>query len=69
MHFSEIIKLQFGKKRHTLLCILLFFRIILLPDYLKKMHGFLQFSFWLPGALVKFCFLRIILNRVKTSMF
>ena len=28
MHFSEIIKLQFGKNRHTLLCILLLFRII-----------------------------------------
>ena len=34
MHFSEIIKLQFGKKRHTLLCILLLFRIILLLGYL-----------------------------------
>ena len=28
MHFSEIIKFQFGKKRHALLCILLLFRII-----------------------------------------
>ena len=28
MHFSEIIKLQFGKQRQTLLCILLLFRII-----------------------------------------
>ena len=28
MHFSEIIKLQFGKKRHTLLCIALVFSII-----------------------------------------
>ena len=34
MHFSEIIKLQFGIKRHTLLCILLLFRIILLLGYL-----------------------------------
>ena len=25
MHFSEIIKLQFGKERHTLLCILKLF--------------------------------------------
>ena len=29
MHFSEIVKLQFGKKGHTLLCILLLFRIII----------------------------------------
>ena len=28
MHFSEIIKLQFWKKCHTLLCFLLLFRII-----------------------------------------
>ena len=28
IHFSEIIKLQFGKKCHTLLCILALFRII-----------------------------------------
>ena len=28
MHFSEIIKLQFGKKCHTLLCILALFKII-----------------------------------------
>ena len=30
MHFSEIMKLQFGKKLHTLLCILLLFRTIVL---------------------------------------
>jgi len=29
MHFSEIVILQFGKKRHTLLYILLLFRIII----------------------------------------
>ena len=28
IHFSEIIKLQFGKECHTLLCILALFRII-----------------------------------------
>ena len=28
MHFSEMTKFQFGKKRHTLLCIFLFFRIV-----------------------------------------
>ena len=28
MHFSEIIKLQFGKKFNTLLCILALFRIL-----------------------------------------
>ena len=41
MHYSEIIKLQFGKKkRHTLLCILLFFRIIVASLSLKNA--------WLP---------------------
>ena len=40
MHFLEIIKLQFGKKRHTLLCILLLFRIIVAQLFLKNA--------WLP---------------------
>ena len=41
MHFSEITKLQFGKKkRHTLLCILGLFRIIVALLSLKNM--------WLP---------------------
>ena len=40
MHFSEIIKLQFGKKRHTLLCFLLLFRIIVAQLSLKNA--------WLP---------------------
>ena len=36
MHFSEILKLQFGKKRHTLLCILLIFKIIVAKLSLKN---------------------------------
>ena len=37
MHFSEIIKLQFEKKKcHTLLCILALFRIIVSQLSLKK---------------------------------
>ena len=43
MHFSEIIKLQFGKKSHTLLSILLFFRIIVASISLKNA--------WLPPIL------------------
>ena len=35
-HFSEIIKFQFGKEHHTLLCILISFLQILLIDYLEK---------------------------------
>ena len=34
-----------------------------------KMHGYLQFSFWIPRALAKFCFLRIVLNRGKISLY
>ena len=40
MHFSEIIKLQFRKKSHTLLCILAFFRDITAELSLKNA--------WLP---------------------
>ena len=38
-HFSEIIKLQFGKERHTLLCILKLLQILLI-NYLPKMRGY-----------------------------
>ena len=45
MHFSEIIKLQFGKKRHTLLCILLLFRILV--AYLSLINAWLLPIFFL----------------------
>ena len=41
MHFSEIIKLQFGKERHTLLCILKLFTNIVDKLSLKNV--------WLPS--------------------
>ena len=70
MHFSEIIKLQFGKKnkqkqkkkRHTLLCILLLFRIIVAYLSLKKCVVTPQFSFWISKALAKICFSSIVIN-------
>ena len=34
-----------------------------------KMHGYPKFSFWLPRLLVKFCFLRVVLNRAKISLY
>ena len=41
MYFSEIINLQFGKKKHrTLLCILLFFGIIVASLFLKNSYVF-----------------------------
>ena len=55
MHFSEIIKLQFGKERHTLLCVLSFLQISLI-NYPRKMRGYPQFSFWISITLVKICF-------------
>ena len=50
MHFSEIIKLQFGIERHTLLCILKLFTNIV--DYLPKIRGYPQFSIWILITLV-----------------
>ena len=43
----------------------LFFVSKLKLYYLWKMHGYPQLSFWIPRAVVKFCFLRIVLNRAK----
>ena len=53
MHFSEIIKLQFGKKHHTLLCILLLFRIIkncrlVISKKCVVTPNFLKFGFQYP---------------------
>ena len=43
--------------------------IILKLYYLWKMHGYSKFSFWIPRALAKFCFPRIVLNRTKISLY
>ena len=45
MHFSEIIKLQFGKKRHTLLCILKLFTNVV--DQLSTKNAWLPPIFFL----------------------
>ena len=37
--------------------------------YLSKMHGYPQFSFWIPRVLTKIYFLRIVLNRAKISLY
>ena len=34
-------------------------------NYLSKMHGYLQFSFWIPRVLTKIFFPRIVSNREK----
>ena len=68
MHFSEIIKLQFRKQRHTLLCILkLFPNKLWLINYLRKMRGYPQFSFWISILLVKICFSRIFSKHRKNT--
>ena len=36
-------------------------------NYLSKMHGYPQFSFWIPRVLIKIYFIRIVLNRAKRS--
>ena len=32
-------------------------------NYLSKMHGYPQFSFWIPGLLTKIYFLRICISK------
>ena len=34
-----------------------------------KMHGYPQFLFWIPRALAKFYFLRLVLNHPKISQY
>ena len=45
------------EKRHTLLCILLLFWIIISEKFVVTP----DFLFWIPRALAKFCFLCIVL--------
>ena len=34
-----------------------------------KMHGYRKVSFWIPRLLVKFCFLHVVLNLAKISLY
>ena len=38
-------------------------------NYLSKMHGYPQFSFWIPRVVTKIYFHRIVLNRAKISLY
>ena len=55
-HFSEISKLQFGKKWYTSLCILAPFRIFVALLSIKKCIISPQISFWIPIVLAKMLF-------------
>ena len=64
--FSEIIKLQFGKERHTLLSILKLFTNIV--DKLSSKNAWLPpISFWISITLVKICFSRIFSKPGKNT--
>ena len=49
MHFTEIVKLQVGKKRNTLFCILLLFRTIVAKTQSTRIRIFLNPHFFLSG--------------------
>ena len=51
--FSEITKLSIIWKEvsHIALYFTVFLLLLLLLNYLSKMHGYFQFSFWIPMAL------------------
>ena len=64
MHFSEIIKLQLIKNA---ICCFVFqhFLELLFLNYLLKMHGYPQFSLWIPTALAKICYSHIVISCAK----
>ena len=49
MHFTEIVKLQVGKKRNTLFCILLLFRTIVAKTPSTRIRIFLNPQLFLSG--------------------
>ena len=65
MHLSEIIKLQFVKECHTLLCILKLFTNIIHELSLKNAGLPPLFSFWISITLVKIYISCIITHRGK----
>ena len=66
MHFLEISKLQIGKERHTLLCILKLFTNIV--DYLFSKNAWLPPIFFLISiTLVKICFSRMFSKPRKNT--
>ena len=67
MHFSEIIKLQFEKERHTLPCILKPFTDIIHELSLKN-AWLPHFSFWISIGLVKIYISCIITRQEKISL-
>ena len=72
MHFLEIIKQQLFQKtvNYKEMYGVFFFQIeAVLSLKKKKEHGYPQFSFWIPKALAKFCFPRIVLNHAKISLY
>ena len=67
MHFSEIIKLQYGKKRHTSLYILRLFSCCLIIS--EKCVVTPNFLFWIPIALVKIYYFRTVINHAKILLY
>ena len=72
MHFSEIVKLQFEKKKTKTPYIPLYFYLLAFYNYCcliisKKMRCYPQFSFWIPIALDKICFSLIDINHTKNT--
>ena len=65
MHFSKIINNICKKLLNTKQCMAFFSKLKL--NYLWKMCGYPQFSFWIPIVLAEFCFLCIVLNCTKIS--
>ena len=61
MHSLEVIELQFGKERHTLLCILELYTNIVHELSLKNA----QFSFWISITLGNIYLSCIVINRGK----
>ena len=65
MHFSEIIKLQFGKQMPYITLYFTAFQNNCCLIISKKMRGYPQFSFWISKALAKICFSHVVINRAK----
>ena len=69
MHFSKIIKLQFGNKMRYIALYFTVFKNNCCSIISRKCKVTPNFPFWIPIALAKICFAHIVINRAKILLY
>jgi len=68
VHFSEIIEFEFRKKMPYIVLYFTAFLELSLLNYLGKMRGCPQFSFWIPVAFAGICVFPTVITSEKVPL-